>query len=148
MKYLLLVALVAGAVAGCSLFGGGGGDALAELRGLVRSEVADEERAARMLAEIDRLESVIDDYNATSAAAGEELRALNRDYDATRAQFEAMLQRQNEVRSAARDLVVASALELRDLATAEEWKEMAELEIRVYRERLQLLGAGTAEGGR
>ena len=84
------------------------------------------------------IEAAIDDYNTVSQQAGDELEQLNRDYDATRAQFDELLSKHNAAREAARDRMLASALSLREFTTPAEWSEIAELEIRAMQERLAL----------
>ena len=135
---------VAAGSSGCSLFGGST-DAVADLRAYVQREVTEPERAAKMLLQVELLEAGIQAYNTVASEAGTEIQQLNRDYDATRDQFEALLSRHNTARIEARDVLLASAFRLRDLASEAEWKEIAELEIRAYGERLAML-AKSQEG--
>lgn len=122
---------------GCSLLGGSS-NAADDLRSYVERKVADVDRRMPMLAAVDAIEAAIDDYNTVSQQAGDALQQLNRNYDATRAQFDELMARHNGAREAARDGLLASVLSLRELTTPAEWGEIAEFEIRAMQERLAL----------
>jgi hypothetical protein len=137
-----LLSMVAVA-AGCCLFGGPS-DPVVELREFVGT-VDDPLRAERMLAQVDRFEQVIRDFDAAAARLGVEMRSANRDHDASRARFDDLFARHDALRETARRQLLDSAISLRGLATADEWETIADLELRAYEERSRVVARAESE---
>jgi NAD(P)-dependent dehydrogenase (short-subunit alcohol dehydrogenase family) len=119
-------AAIAALIAGCLLIGvriGATGEApsLATLRADVQEEVKDPDRALRALAALDSLQALVPVYAAHQARASAELRALLRDYDATRAAFEEAAARWESDRAELRSRALAAHEAFKKALTGAEW---------------------------
>ena len=117
----LIIALAVLSMSGCSLFGSGG-DPLEVLRNKVSSTVHDEERAAAMLAEVDKLDQLLIESAALLSEAARRQRALFSDYDSTPQDFETQLSDLSRKRRGLQEDLLHVHLEFKDKATAEEWE--------------------------
>jgi hypothetical protein len=127
----LAVAVIGGAVpgGGCARKRQGAAPDMerrvADLRAAVRKTVADPERAAAVARAIDDLEAAERDARASRANERRELRDLNADYGATRAQFAAVLQRHADARAGYRRQLAAARDQMIANTTDAEWAALA-----------------------
>jgi DNA-binding transcriptional regulator YbjK len=95
------------------------------LRTNVQDVVADPERAEQSLALVDELQQVFDDIKDSRIERRDRIRALNADYDAPRADFEALLAEIGSERVASQERVSQIHRRLFDVINNEEWTELA-----------------------
>ena len=100
-------------------------DSIADLRAAVRRTVADPQRAAAAEKAIDDLEAAERDARASRAAEERDLRELNTDYDATREQFAAVLQRHADARVGYRKRLAVARDQMIANTTDAEWAALA-----------------------
>ena len=122
-----VVALVA-VVCGCSARKSARADPFEALRTEVGQQVADGSRAAKMQTAVRKMETAMDELLHLSAEQAEELAALVEDYDSPREDFDRAFADYLESRRPIVERMLAAHLELKNLATVEEWKRLAKRE--------------------
>ena len=105
-----------------------------ELREAVSTKVPDQGRKAQMLLIVDQLEALHRRFNQETANFVESYRKLNADYDATRPAFEQLFSDYGAQRIRARSEALELHFRLASLATADEWKAIADAETKLYEE--------------
>jgi len=113
---------------------------------LVRATIQDPERAERLielLAERDRL---IAGYTDEIEAHRRKMTALNADYHSQRADFEALLTKFNQRRAESQKELVDLIYSMKQTTTAEEWKTIANFQLKRLHLRSLTYGAVSAGG--
>ena len=105
-----------------------------ELREAVSTKVPDEGRKAQMLLVVDQLEALHRRFNQATADFVASYRKLNSDYDAMRPAFEQLFSDYGAQRIRARAEALDLHFQLASLATADEWKAIANAETKLYEE--------------
>lgn len=98
------------------------------MRNAITKIVAEPQRRAALLAQVDALETVLQQHNQDMAAMARELEQLNADYDAPRESFEKALTDFRVRVDTRMDRVEAVHFEMVRLMDAKEWKQVVELE--------------------
>src|SRR5262245_28006344 len=119
-------ALLAAALAGCAGNQPSARDTISgelkDMREAAMQRIADSQRAARARRSIDGLEVELLAFEETVANLRFQVRTLNARPDATRAEFDALLERFGAQRSAVRSRILARHFDLIAATTPEEWK--------------------------
>jgi hypothetical protein len=105
-----------------------------ELREAVSAHVPEEERKARMLLIVDRLEALNVRFDQETADFIASYRKLNADYDAARPALEQLFSDYSAKRVQARSEALDLHFQLASLATAAEWDPIVKAEGRLYEE--------------
>jgi len=100
-------------------------DAFDNLRTNVHDVVADPERAEQSLALVDELQREFDDIKELRVERKKQIKALNADYDASRAEFETLLDGIAQDRVANQERVSQTYRQLLEVITTEEWAKLA-----------------------
>ena len=100
-------------------------NAFDKLRTNVQEVVADPERAEQSQALVDELQQVFDDIKDSRIERRDRIRALNADYDASRAEFETLLDGIAQDRVADQERVSQTYRQLLEVITTEEWTKLA-----------------------
>ncbi len=100
-------------------------DAFDNLRTNVQDVVADPERAEQSLALVDELQREFDDIKDSRVERKKQIKALNSDYDASRAEFETLLDGIAQDRVANQERVSQTYRQLLEVITTEEWTKLA-----------------------
>ena len=108
-----------------------------QLREAVSGTVEDPGRKDRMLALVGQMESVEKGFNQDVSAFVGSFRLLNTNYNTPRSEFDALFQNYDGQRIQARDRFLALHFQLTALATAEEWKRIGKVEMKMYEELLK-----------
>ena len=95
------------------------------LREKVDQVVQEPERAQRMGEAIARMEDGVEDLLTLTEATAGRLRALMADYSSDRGEFDALFQEHLARREIVVGRMLAAHLELKELATPEEWRQLA-----------------------
>lgn len=98
------------------------------MRAAITKAVAEPERRAELLAQVDALELVLKEQNQDLSSLSGQLRALNSDYDAPRARFEETLAQFRERVDARFTRIQAAHFEMVRRMDEKEWKHVVELE--------------------
>lgn len=132
LKLHCLALAAAAIVAGCSGHQASRGEnvasALDAMRAAARTHVEDLRRQAVLLEAIDGMQADLAAFDATLAQAREQVRGINANPDATRAQVEALLDGFDAARKAARLRVLQRHFEMIDITNAGEWSHLASYE--------------------
>jgi HAMP domain-containing protein len=124
---LSVVALVV-VMSGCSARKGPPADPFEALRTEVDQQVADTSRAAKMKTAVGQLEEAMDELLQLSNEQAKALGTLVGDYDSPRGDFDQLFADYLEKRRPVVERMLAAHLDLKKLATAEEWKRLAKEE--------------------
>lgn len=130
----LVAALCAALIAG-ACFGGRHtveeriADHMNDARAAVREHVADTERAAALLGDLDRLEGLLNEQRESQAALTARLQGLNADPATTTAQLQAELDAFLAERRERRGRVLDAHLQLRERALPGEWEHIVKPEL-------------------
>ena len=100
-------------------------DAFDNLRTNVQDVVADPERAEQSLVLVDELQREFDDIKELRFERKKQIKALNADYDASRAEFETLLDGIAQDRLANQERVSQTYRQLLEVITTEEWAKLA-----------------------
>ncbi len=122
-----VVALVV-VVCGCSARKSARADPFEAVRTEIGRQVADASRAEKMQAAVGKMETAMDELFRLSSQQAEALAALVEDYDSPREDFDRAFADYLEKRGPIVERMLAAHLELKKLATAEEWKRLAKTE--------------------
>ena len=95
------------------------------LREKVDQVVQEPERAQRMGEAIARMEDGVEDLLTLTEATAGRLRALMADYSSDRGEFDALFREHLARREVVVGRMLAAHLELKELATPEEWRQLA-----------------------
>lgn len=95
---------------------------------LVRSTVADQERADRLVELLAKRDQLISEHTDEIRVHREQMTALNADYNAERESFEALLSIYNSQRAAAQHEFTALIDAMKKETTADEWKVIAKFQ--------------------
>lgn len=98
------------------------------MRSAISTIVAQPERRATLLKQVDLLEGLLQEHNQEMATLSRHLEKLNADYDAPRESFEKALADFRVRVDARMDRVEAVHFEMVRLMDAKEWKQVVELE--------------------
>lgn len=132
--------LLASAGGGCSAHRATRGEdvahALDGMRAAAKRSIRDEERLPLVQQSIDGLEMALDAFDASLATGAAEFESVNADPDASRLQIEALLDRVEARRKAARQRILQTHFELIALTDTGEWAVLAPYE------RKALIAAG------
>jgi hypothetical protein len=101
---------------------------LEAMREAVAIEVPDASRAARLNQAIDGMDDQMREFAAAAHAFQENVRALNARPDATRAEFDTLVERFDTQRSTARKRLLELHFDLIAATTDEEWKRLSPYE--------------------
>lgn len=101
---------------------------MAATREAVRESVADPARAAQLLAKVDELEALLVDQSRELDESALELRRLNAEPDAERAELVAAIRQHTESRRARRARALDVHFDMIALTTEEEWGRIARRE--------------------
>jgi hypothetical protein len=101
--------------------------ATADARRELRSLIADRDRAARADAVVVQLQALLAKSDSEAQAASRDLEALDRNREATAAQFQTLQAAADAARLAQLQQAVALRQKLAGLLTAEEWKKSADV---------------------
>jgi len=105
----------------------GGEEPLNEHRELIEKNISDENRKAQMLDVVDELQSEVQEFYTYYEKHKANLSSLHRSYDTKPAQFEenynVFLPKYKKFLT----LIISKRMELQDLATEEEWKEISKI---------------------
>lgn len=112
---------------------------------LVRSTIADPERKARLIGLLAERDRVMTAAAERVAAHKEQVARLDADYDAERADFEAVLADYNRSRADLQKELVDLIVAMKQTTTAEEWKSISAFQLK--RLNLQQLAYGGPAGG-
>jgi len=96
---------------------------------LVRTTVPDPARANRLIALLAERDRMIADNAKAIAEYRKRMTALNADYDAERASFDALVAGYNDLRKAAQIQFVALIAAMKKETTAEEWKILSKYQL-------------------
>jgi hypothetical protein len=96
-----------------------------KLRTNVQEVVADPERAEQSLALVDELQREFDDIKELRLERKKRIKALNADYDASRAEFDTLLDGIAQDRLANQERVSQTYRQLLEVITTEEWAKLA-----------------------
>ena len=100
-------------------------DAFDNLRTNVQDVVADLERAEQSLALVDELQREFDNIKELRLERKKRIKALNADYDASRAEFDTLLDGIAQDRLANQERVSQTYRQLLEVITTEEWAKLA-----------------------
>jgi PBP1b-binding outer membrane lipoprotein LpoB len=100
-------------------------DAFDNLRTNVQDVVTDPARAGQSLALVDELQREFDDIKELRLERKKRIKALNVDYDASRAEFETLLDGIAQDRLANQERVSQTYRQLLEVITTEEWAKLA-----------------------
>jgi hypothetical protein len=101
------------------------GGKLKAVREEILRVVPDARRQAQLRQAVDRMERELDDFDRAISALSTASRALNADPDASRAQFQELVDRFESRSRPIRERVTRVHFDLLALATADEWKSIA-----------------------
>jgi len=90
----------------------------------VREVVKDPARAEQVIALTDELRREIDEVYTRLAQSRSEMAALNANYNATRADYDAFMKQQDAQRQALMDKAISARVEIGKLLTESEWKSL------------------------
>jgi uncharacterized coiled-coil DUF342 family protein len=93
---------------------------------LIDETVKDPNRAKQVEGILQELIAEVKKTNEETRGFHEQLNALNSDYDAKREQFEKVVSQLNNTRSERAQKIIDMRFKIRDLLTAEEWKDLNE----------------------
>jgi uncharacterized protein with von Willebrand factor type A (vWA) domain len=110
---------------GCSARKKASVDPFDALRTEVAGQVADPSRAEKMQSAVEKQEAAMDELLQLSTRKAEALAALVGDYDSSREEFDALFAEYFRDRRLIVERMFAAHLELKALATEEEWKHLA-----------------------
>jgi hypothetical protein len=99
--------------------------AVAQWRDTVHAVIGDRDRAGKVIGQLDQLELLVQHADRERKAHDTALRALNANYDATEAEFEAVFAAFNARRSVRHQEALAINREIRSLTSADEWKALS-----------------------
>jgi uncharacterized coiled-coil DUF342 family protein len=98
---------------------------------LIEETVKDPSRAQQVEGILQDLITEVKKTNEETRGFHEQLNALNADYDAKREQFEKIVSQLNNTRSERAQKIIDMRFKIRDLLTAEEWKDLNEKMLRL-----------------
>lgn len=105
---------------------------LDEMAAIVQKHVPDKAKASEAVKRVDQMRTDGADYLRDYSEALESFGKLNADYDATREQFDAMIDQLRQKRSGIYSKMIDLTMEMRPYVTASEWtaihEELAERE--------------------
>lgn len=136
VRYACLAALVL--VVGCSRGAKKdaefrpGGEWLDGMRASVEKVVADDDRKAKMIVLLDRIQQELEALDADVVKNYEDWTELDRDPATTRETFDAAYDKFEAVVDSHRDVIFEAGFELKALATREEWKELGKQDKTLY----------------
>jgi len=134
-------------ISSCSFFGSGG-DPLEVLRAEVISIVHDEARAEAMVADVDKLDQLLQESAELLGEVARRERALFADYDSTPQDFETLFLERLRKRRALQEAMLDVHLEFKDKATAEEWEAILPIHANAIAARVNsLVNAAIDERG-
>jgi hypothetical protein len=105
-----------------------------ELRKVVSTKVPEEQRKAKMLVIVDRLQALHLRFSQETADFIESYRKLNADYAAARPAFDQLFSEYSAKRIKARDEALDLHFQLAALSTADEWDAVGKAETELYEE--------------
>ncbi len=105
-----------------------GKHAMEEMRVLIGETIQDSDRAALLLDLVEKTDNQINQLGQVFGSFEKEMQTLNRDYDATPEDFEALLADFNATRKKAQEEILASVFMMKALTRPEEWKILSEQE--------------------
>ena len=103
-----------------------------DVHAAIHKSVSDPERAATVIAITDRLAAIIDEASNETQRFEDEMRKLNIDYDATRAQFGDAMSTHDKAVKQLHDRLLANRQELVEATTTDEWGAISEIRVRSY----------------
>jgi septal ring factor EnvC (AmiA/AmiB activator) len=105
-----------------------GKHAMEEMRVLIRETIQDSDRAALLLALVEKTENQINQLGLAFRSFQKDMQALNKNYDATVEDFETLLADFNPRRKKLQQEILASVFMMKALTRPEEWKILSEQE--------------------
>jgi hypothetical protein len=124
---------------GCSLFGSEPDDPIDYLREQVRITVSDKDRADAMIATIDQIDVLIVEMADVLVDAARQERALFRDYDSTKQDFESLFEAAYRQRVNLQRAILALHLDFKSQASADEWRVLLPAQAKAISERIDSL---------
>ncbi|UCG12728.1 MAG: hypothetical protein JSU72_20010 [Deltaproteobacteria bacterium] len=91
-------------------------------------KIQDPKRVEQLLVLVDALQQDLAELNRTVRKFGSDMRTLNVNYDATREDFDKMLDEYNTTRKGKQREILTSYLKMKELTTPDEWKSLAKSE--------------------
>lgn len=142
-----VLALAVSVALGCSARKKASVDPFDALRAEVAEQVTDPSRAEKMESAVERQETAMNELLQLSTRRAEALAALVGDYGSSREEFDALFAEYLRERGSIVERMFAAHLELKAVATAEEWKRLAKKENEVMaRVARQNLGMSLDDG--
>ena len=92
------------------------------------NQIADSQRRVKLLDELKILQQELVDLNHTVDRYSAATKKLNQNYDATRAEFQQLLEAFNLSRKQLQDRILSAHFAIKNLTTEKEWKSIAKLE--------------------
>ena len=109
-------------------------DWLSQIKAKVYEVVKDSQRAQQIVNELEQLDQKLDAWDVYLGEYKAELDKLNADYDLTREEFRAFIAKYNTKRHAAKEEILASRFKIKELATKDEWKKLADHEETLFQQ--------------
>lgn len=103
------------------IFGGGGGVDLKQVKDNIHAVVQDEARAEQLETVVDDVQDLIAALDKELKLRGEQVSELNRSYDSTPAQYDALMDEGMKTTVAARTRFLDLCFKAKDLMSEEEW---------------------------
>lgn len=100
-----------------------------DLRSFLRGDIADQDRSQELLLLSEKLEIQLNALAADLKDYDFRIRRLNADYDTEESELSALFSEAEDMRASHRDEILTTFLEMRSIATEEEWETLSKLQI-------------------
>lgn len=107
---------------------------ITQMKASVYDVVKDPQRAQQIVNEFEQVGLKMDAWKVYLGEYKDELEKLNADYDLSREEFRAFIDKYNTKRHALKDELLASRFKIKELATKDEWEEFADQEKTLFQQ--------------
>ena len=109
-------------------------DWITQMKSSVYDVVKDSQRAQQIVNEFEQLDQKLDAWDVYLGEYKSELDKLNANYDLSLEEFRAFIDKYNIKRHALKEELLASRFKIKELATKDEWKKLADQEETLFQQ--------------
>ena len=102
-------------------------DWLVEMRKVVHAEVSEPQRATAIIAELETLVTTLTQWQKSQVQFTAEFKALNANYDASRQEFQHLIEGNNSNRQQHEKRLWETRIRIRELSSEDEWQTISSL---------------------